>query len=96
MCVGRPYPEPIAWDNEPAFEAGEDMYALADESREMLLDLYRKSWAFSDQNIRELGLDARADVPWWPEDRTPHDARLPAGAHALRDRAPRRSRRHRA
>jgi len=70
-CVGRPWPEPIAWDNEPAFKAGEDMYALADESREMLVDLYRRSWAFADQNIRELGLDARADVPWWPEDRTP-------------------------
>ena len=45
------------------------MYALADESREMLLDLYRRSWAFGDQNIRELGLDAPAHVPWWPEER---------------------------
>jgi uncharacterized damage-inducible protein DinB len=70
-CVGRAFPEPIPWENEEAFEAGEDMYALADESREMLLDLYRKSWAFGDKNIRELGLDARADVQWWPEDRTP-------------------------
>ena len=24
-CVGRPWPEPIPWDNEQAFEAGEDM-----------------------------------------------------------------------
>ncbi|MET0839413.1 MAG: DUF664 domain-containing protein, partial [Marmoricola sp.] len=54
---------------EEAFEAGEDMYALASESREMLLDLYRRSWAFSDQNIRELGLDAPATVPWWPPER---------------------------
>src|SRR4051812_1083208 len=53
-CVGRPWPEPIAWDNESAFEAGEDFYALAEESREMLVDLYRRSWVFSDQNIREL------------------------------------------
>ena len=32
----------------------------------MLLDLYRRSWAFADENIRELGLDAPAHVPWWP------------------------------
>ncbi len=68
-CIGRPWPEPIAWNNEEAFEVGEDMYAAADESRAMLLDLYRRSWAFSDQNIRELGLDAPAHVPWWPEER---------------------------
>jgi len=70
-CIGRPWPEPIAWDNEEAFERGEDMYALADEPREMLLDLYRRSWSFCDQNIRELGLDAPAQIPWWPPDRTP-------------------------
>lgn len=68
-CVGRPWPEPIPWDNEEAYEAGEDMYALADEPSEMLLDLYRRSWVFGDQNIRELGLDAPATVPWWPEER---------------------------
>jgi uncharacterized damage-inducible protein DinB len=68
-CLGRPWPETIPWDNEAAFEAGEDMYALADDSREMLLDLYRRSWVFADQNIRELGLDAPATVPWWPPER---------------------------
>lgn len=68
-CVGRPWPETIPWDNEPAFDAGEDMFARAEESREMLLDLFRRSWAVSDQNIRELGLDAPAHVPWWAEDR---------------------------
>jgi len=68
-CFGRPWPEPIAWDNEEAFARGEDMYALADEPREMLLDLYRRSWAFGDQNIRELGLDAPANVPWWQPER---------------------------
>jgi uncharacterized damage-inducible protein DinB len=70
-CIGRPWPEPIPWESEEAFERGEDMYALADEPREMLLDLYRRSWAFCDQNIRELGLDAPAQIPWWPADRTP-------------------------
>jgi uncharacterized damage-inducible protein DinB len=70
-CIGRPWPDPIPWDNEEAFEGGEDMYALADESSEMVLDLYRKSWVVSDENVRELGLDAPAQVPWWPENRTP-------------------------
>jgi len=70
-CLGRPWPEPIPWDNEEAYSSGADMYALPEESREMLLDLYRRSWAFSDRNIRELGLDAPADIPWWPADRTP-------------------------
>jgi uncharacterized damage-inducible protein DinB len=68
-CVGRPWPEPIPWDNDEAMARGEEMYALADESREMLLDLYRRSWVFSDHNIRELGLDAPAHIPWWPPDR---------------------------
>jgi uncharacterized damage-inducible protein DinB len=68
-CVGRPWPETIPWDNDEAMARGEEMYALADESREMLLDLYRRSWAFSDHNIRELGLDAPAHIPWWPPDR---------------------------
>ncbi len=68
-CLGRPWPETIPWDNEEAFEDGQDMYALADESREMLTGLYRRSWAFADRNIRELGLVAPARVPWWQEDR---------------------------
>jgi uncharacterized damage-inducible protein DinB len=70
-CAGRPWPEPIPWDTEEAYEGGQDMYALPDESREMLVDLYRRSWAVADQNVRELGLDAPANVPWWPENRTP-------------------------
>ena len=68
-CVGRPWPEVLPWQGEEALRAGEDMFAAADESREMLLDLYRRSWAFSDQNIRELGLDAPATVPWWRPER---------------------------
>jgi uncharacterized damage-inducible protein DinB len=68
-CFGRPWPETIPWDNEVAFERGEDMYALADEPSAMILDLYRRAWPFGDRNIRELGLDAPATVPWWREGR---------------------------
>jgi uncharacterized damage-inducible protein DinB len=67
-CVGRPHGLELGWDNEQAFEWGADMYAAADESREMLIDLYRQSWALGDANVRELGLDAPASVPWWRED----------------------------
>jgi uncharacterized damage-inducible protein DinB len=68
-CVGRPWPEPLPWDNEQAYEAGADMWASADESREWLVDLYRRSSAHGDESIRTLGLDAPATVPWWPEER---------------------------
>ena len=68
-CVGRPLDVELPWDNESAMEQGADMYALAGESREWLLDLYRRSWAHGDANVRELGLDAPAVVPWWSEER---------------------------
>src|SRR3954447_210150 len=67
-CLGRPHGLDLGWDNEEAFEWGADMYATADESREMLLDLYRQAWALGDANVRELGLDAPGSVPWWRED----------------------------
>lgn len=66
-CVGRPLDVDLPWENEEAYERGEDMYALADESRDWILELYRRSWAHGDANVRELGLDAPATVPWWPE-----------------------------
>ena len=62
-------PEALPWDNDEAYEEGADMWATADESREWLLDLYRRSWAHGDESVRELGLDAPATVPWWPEER---------------------------
>ena len=68
-CVGRPWPEPIPWDNDEAMDAGLDMYAAADEPKEMILDLYRRSWAHGDESVRTLGLDAPATIPWWPEER---------------------------
>ena len=64
-CVGRPHGFGLAWDTEEGFESGADMWATAEESREELLDLYRRSWAFCDESVRTLGLDAPAEVPWW-------------------------------
>lgn len=68
-CVGRPFPDPPAWDDDAVYEAGDDMWATAEESREALVDLYRRVWAHSDASVRELGLDAPAHVPWWREER---------------------------
>src|SRR5689334_2095867 len=68
-CLGRESGLDLPWDTEEGMEKGLDMYALATESREQLLDLYRRSWAIADANVRELGPDAPAEVPWWPEER---------------------------
>ena len=38
------------------------------ESRAGCSTLYRQSWAHCDATVRELGLDAPASVPWWPEE----------------------------
>ena len=66
-CVGRPWPEQLPWNDDPW--AGLDKYAAADESMEMIIDLYRRSWAHADESVLTLGLDAPATIPWWPEKR---------------------------
>jgi uncharacterized damage-inducible protein DinB len=66
--LGRPHGIELAWDDEDAWQDNADMWAAADESRESLLDLYRRSWALGDANVRELGLEAPATVPWWGEE----------------------------
>jgi uncharacterized damage-inducible protein DinB len=63
---GRPFPEALGYDED---EPNSDMWARADESREYVVDLYRRVWAHSDATIGELDLDARAEVPWWREER---------------------------
>ncbi len=68
-CVGRPSGIELSWDREEAYDAGADMWAEAGESREWLVDLYRRSWAHGDESVRTLGLDAPATVPWWQEER---------------------------
>ena len=65
---GRPFPEPIAWDDEDA-EPDADMWATAEESREELVALYRRVWAHGDATVAALDLDTRGLVPWWPEER---------------------------
>lgn len=67
-CFGRPFAEPLPWLDEDA-EPNADMWATADESRDDIVDLYRRVWAHSDATIEALDLDAVGRVPWWPESR---------------------------
>jgi uncharacterized damage-inducible protein DinB len=64
---GRPSGEPQPWLADDA-EPNADMWATADESREQIVDLYRRAWAHSDATIAALALDAVGHVPWWPDD----------------------------
>lgn len=63
----RPSGEPLPWFADDA-EPNADMWAPADETREQILDFYRRVWAHSDTTIDTLELDATGRVPWWPEE----------------------------
>jgi uncharacterized damage-inducible protein DinB len=64
---GRDFPTPEelvpmeAFDEDPQA----DWYASANETKDGLIDLYRRVWAFADQTIEQLPLDAPGRVPWW-------------------------------
>lgn len=67
-CFGRPFPDPLPWFADDA-EPNADMWATEDESRDDVVDLYHRVWAHSDATVAALDLDARGQVPWWPEER---------------------------
>jgi uncharacterized damage-inducible protein DinB len=64
---GREFPTPQelvpmeAYDEDPQA----DWYARADETKDGLVDLYRRVALFADQTIEQLPLDAPGVVPWW-------------------------------
>lgn len=64
---GREFPTPDelvpmeAYDEDPQA----DWYARADETKDGLVDLYRRVALFADQTIEQLPLDAPGVVPWW-------------------------------
>ena len=65
---GRPFPEVVPGAEDDA-EPGSDMWATATESREEIVDLYRRVWAHGDATVAALDLDATGSVPWWPAER---------------------------
>jgi hypothetical protein len=68
---GRAWPSPAEIVSEEAFVADPqaDWYATANETAAGIIDLYRRVWAFADETIDALPLDAAGRVPWWPENR---------------------------
>ncbi|MET8132571.1 DinB family protein [Streptomyces sp. NPDC006290] len=65
---GRPSGEPLPWFDDGA-EPNADMWATADESREYIVELYRRAWAHADATIDALALETTGRVPWWPKER---------------------------
>ncbi|GAA1291329.1 DinB family protein [Saccharothrix xinjiangensis] len=66
LVFGRPFTGSLHYDED---EPNSDLWATADESREDVVAFYRRAGAHADATIEELDLDARADVPWWGEER---------------------------
>ena len=72
-CFGRPVPDMPPWYAElmaDTLEDNGDMWATADESRDEILDLYRRVGAHTDALLDDLDLDHVGAVPWWGEDGT--------------------------
>jgi hypothetical protein len=62
---GRPFPEPVPrWDD--LGRRGTDMWATEHETREEIVDRYRRVWRHSDATIVALAADSPGHVPWWP------------------------------
>jgi Protein of unknown function (DUF664) len=46
---------------------GTDHWANDDETRDGIVDLYRRVWGHTDTTIETLDLDSSGYVPWWDE-----------------------------
>jgi len=68
QCVGRPSGIELPFDDDASYDQALDMYATAEESREWVVDLYRRAAAHTDATVRALGPDAPGTVPWWSRD----------------------------
>ncbi|MFE9644261.1 DinB family protein [Streptomyces sp. NPDC006365] len=67
---GRPVEAPPLWIVGAA-EPNADLWATADETREQIVDDYRRVCAHSDVTIESLPLDAVGQVPWGPRPELP-------------------------
>lgn len=65
---GRPFSALPAWLVDAA-EPCVDMWATAEESREQIVELYRRACHHSDVTIAALDLDHQGMVPTWPVER---------------------------
>lgn len=64
---GREFPMPEELVPMQAFEEDPqaDWYAREGETKNGLINLYRRVGVFADQTIEQLPLDAPGQVPWW-------------------------------
>jgi len=67
-CFGRRADRALPWFDEGAAPDA-DMWATADETRDDIVDLHHFAARHTDKTIEELPLDAKGEVPWWPEER---------------------------
>ena len=62
----RPFPEPLPRWNDRGAAADAIFWATEQESRQQIIDLYRRVWQHADATIKDLPVDAPGHVPWWP------------------------------
>jgi hypothetical protein len=67
-CFGRPSGIPTPWD-EGNDDPDADLWVPAHETREEIMDLFRRSADHADATLETLELDAVGEIPWWPESR---------------------------
>src|ERR1700710_2011957 len=68
VVFGRPSDEALNW-GDPELPANADMWAAAGESRDDVVDRYRRAWAHADATIEALPLETLGAVSWWPAHR---------------------------
>ena len=61
---GRPVEQARPWIEDEG-EPNWDMWATTSESRDQVVELYRRAWAHADATIDRLPLDAPGVVSWW-------------------------------
>ncbi|WP_105036626.1 DinB family protein [Cryobacterium aureum] len=66
---GRPFGEALPWLDEAA-EANADMWATPEQSRDWVLDLYRRVGEHSVATVEALPLNAAGHIPWWSPERS--------------------------
>jgi hypothetical protein len=65
VTFGRPVADQLpGWGDDD--EPDTDMWAAPGESRELVVEFYRRVWRHADETIEALELDATGRVPWWP------------------------------
>jgi uncharacterized damage-inducible protein DinB len=64
LVFDRPIADPPAW-LRPDAEPNSDLWVPASQSRESVIELYRRAAEHSDATIAALELDTAGYVPWW-------------------------------